>query len=82
MMKKSTINNCSISSSNVYNNTSGIDFDKVYSDYNFSLLTIQDTAFYYYHDIMGRIIKDNNTTKKGEKIKKIMPLKRNNALIK
>ena len=40
MMKKATINNCSISSSNVYNNTSGIDFDKVYSDYNFSPLTI------------------------------------------
>lgn len=39
-MKKTTINNCSISSSNVYNNTSGIDFDKVYSDYNFSPLTI------------------------------------------
>lgn len=40
MMKKATINNCSISSSNVYNNTSGIDFDKVYSDYKFSPLTI------------------------------------------
>ena len=40
MMKKSAINNCSVNSSNVYNNTSGIDFNKVYSDYNYSPLTI------------------------------------------
>ena len=39
MMKKATINSCAISSNNVYNNTSGIDFYKVYSDYNFSPLT-------------------------------------------
>ena len=39
MMKKATINSCTVNSSNVYNNTSGIDFYKVYSDYNFSPLT-------------------------------------------
>ena len=40
MMKKSTINTCTINSNNVYDNTSGIDFNKVYSDYNFSSPTI------------------------------------------
>ena len=44
MMKKLTVNNCTVNSTNVYNNTSGIDFYKVYSDYNFSPLTNQDTA--------------------------------------
>ena len=39
MMKKATVNSCTVNSSNVYNNTSGIDFYKVYSDYNFSPLT-------------------------------------------
>ena len=40
MMKKSVINVCSTYSNNVYDNTSGIDFCNVYSDYNFSPLTI------------------------------------------
>lgn len=43
-MKKVTINSCTVNSSNVYDNTSGIDFYKVYSEYNFSPLTNQDTA--------------------------------------
>ena len=33
MMKKTTINNYTINSNNIYDNTSGIDFKKVYSDY-------------------------------------------------
>ena len=37
VMKKATVNSCTVNSSNVYNNTSGIDFYKVYSEYNFSL---------------------------------------------
>lgn len=40
MMKKLTINTCTIHSNNVYGNTSGIDFKKVYSDYDFTPLTI------------------------------------------
>lgn len=39
MMKKSIINTCCINSSNVYENSSGIDFNEVYADYN-SPLTI------------------------------------------
>ena len=39
MMKKVTINSCTVNSSNVYDNTSSIDFHKVYSEYNFSPLT-------------------------------------------
>lgn len=35
IMKKATIRNTNINSFNVYNNTSGIDFSLVYSDYNF-----------------------------------------------
>ena len=33
MMKQTTINSCTINSNNIYDNTSGIDFKKVYSDY-------------------------------------------------
>lgn len=40
MMKKAVINKCNINSNNVYNNTSGIDFNKVYADYDYSPLTI------------------------------------------
>ena len=39
-MKKLTINTCTVHSNNVYDNTSGIDFKKVYSDYDFTPLTI------------------------------------------
>ena len=35
MMKKATKYNCKINTNNVYTNTSGIDFDIVYSDYNY-----------------------------------------------
>ncbi len=47
VLKKSVINVCSTYSNNVYDNTSGIDFCNVYSDYNFSPLTIYDTAINY-----------------------------------
>ena len=40
MMKKSAPHKCDINSSNVYENTSGIDFNSVYADYNYSPLTI------------------------------------------
>lgn len=40
MMKKSIVARCSISSNNIYDNTSGIDFFDVYADYNFSSPTI------------------------------------------
>lgn len=40
MMKKSIVNKCNIKSNNVYNNTSGINFNSVYADYNYSPLTI------------------------------------------
>lgn len=40
MMKKSIAKRCNISSNNIYDNTSGIDFSDVYADYNFSSLTI------------------------------------------
>lgn len=40
MMKKTITNKCNVISSNVYDNTSGIDFDVVYSDYNYLPLTI------------------------------------------
>lgn len=40
MMKKSLTGACQVNSYNVYDNTSGIDFSSVYSDYNFSPLTI------------------------------------------
>lgn len=40
MMKKATAYKCSINSNNVFHNSSGIDFDKVYADYNYSSLTI------------------------------------------
>ena len=40
MMKKATVNNCTINSNNVYDNTSNINFNKVYFEYNFSPLTI------------------------------------------
>lgn len=40
MMKKAIINKCYITSNNVYDNTSGIDFYFVYADYNYSPLTI------------------------------------------
>lgn len=40
MMKQTIVNKCNITSSNVYDNTSGIDFDSVYSDYHYSPLTI------------------------------------------
>ena len=45
MMKQTTINSCTINSNNIYDNTSGIDFKKVYSDY--TPLTIQDTVNFY-----------------------------------
>ena len=37
MMKQTTINSCTINSNNTYDNTSGINFKKVYSEYNFPL---------------------------------------------
>lgn len=40
MMKKSIANKCNITSNNIYDNTSGIDFSFVYGDYNYSTLTI------------------------------------------
>jgi transposase-like protein len=40
MMKKTTIKSCNINSNNIYANSSGINFKEVYSDYNFSPLTI------------------------------------------
>ena len=40
MMKKAVINDCSIHSNNVYDNTSGIDFNDIYSEYNHLSLTI------------------------------------------
>lgn len=40
MMKKATSNNCNINTNNVYSNSSGIDFNDVYSDYDYSPLTI------------------------------------------
>lgn len=39
MMKKSITNKCNITSNNVYDNTSGIDFTSVYADYNYLPLT-------------------------------------------
>ena len=39
MMKKAVINNCNVNSNNIFDNTSGIDFNAVYSDYNFLPLT-------------------------------------------
>ncbi len=39
MMKKSITNKCNITSNNVYENTSGIDFSSVYADYNYLPLT-------------------------------------------
>lgn len=35
IMKKATINNSSVNSTNIYNNSSGIDFNLVYADYNY-----------------------------------------------
>lgn len=35
IMKKTTINNSSVNSTNIYDNSSGIDFSLVYADYNF-----------------------------------------------
>ena len=40
MMKKSIINKCIINSNNIYCDTSGINFNKVYDEYNYSSLTI------------------------------------------
>lgn len=40
MMKKSVARKCNITTNNVYDNSSGIDFNSVYADYNFSPLTI------------------------------------------
>lgn len=40
MMKNASTKNCSINSNNVYDNTSGIDFNDVYADYNYTPLTI------------------------------------------
>lgn len=40
MMKKSITKKCSITSNNIYNNFSGIDFNSVYLDYHYSSLTI------------------------------------------
>ena len=40
MMKNATTKFCSINSNNIYDNTSGIDFNDVYADYNYSPLTI------------------------------------------
>lgn len=40
MMKKTIINKCSINSTNVYDNSSGIDFNEVYADYHYSSATI------------------------------------------
>ena len=40
MMKKSMVNPCNVDSSNVYENSSGIDFKLVYKDYNYSPPTI------------------------------------------
>lgn len=44
MMKRATINSCNINSNNIYNNSSGINFNDVYYDYKFSPLTIQERA--------------------------------------
>lgn len=33
MMKKVVISNCTVNPNNIYDNTSGIDFKKVYLDY-------------------------------------------------
>ncbi len=40
MMKKSMTNKCNIDSSNIFDNSSGIDFQLVYTDYHYSPLTI------------------------------------------
>lgn len=40
IMKKAIINNCKINSNNVYDNSSGIDFNIVYADYCYSSPTI------------------------------------------
>ena len=40
MMKKTMVNPCNVDSSNVYENSSGIDFTEVYKDYNYSSPTI------------------------------------------
>ena len=40
MMKKSMTNKCNIDSSNIFDNSSGIDFQLVYADYHYSPLTI------------------------------------------
>lgn len=40
MMKKVVVNDCNINSNNIYENSSGIDFNEVYSDYEYSPLTI------------------------------------------
>lgn len=37
-MKKVVIDDCTINSNNVFDNTSGIDFDEVYIDYDFTPL--------------------------------------------
>jgi len=40
IIKKAVINDCSIHSNKVYDNTLGIDFNDIYSEYNHLLLTI------------------------------------------
>ena len=40
MMKRVTLYKCNIDTNNVYDNSSGINFNDVYSDYNYSPLTI------------------------------------------
>ena len=40
MMKKTAINKCSINSNNIYCDSSGINFNEVYGEYNYSPLTI------------------------------------------
>lgn len=40
IMKKAITKDCSINSSNVYDSSSGIDFNVVYADYGYSSLTI------------------------------------------
>ena len=39
MMKKATVNKCNINSNNIYDNSSGINFNEVYAEYNYSPLT-------------------------------------------
>lgn len=40
MLKKAIAHKCTINSTNVYDNSSGIDFDEVYADYHYSPTTI------------------------------------------